>query len=167
MERIIPDVRPETQTDRGKLFDMLADLTDEDGALAELEDLEHLADWLVGNPDEEAEIIPPTGDNLLDDESRDKLPPLYSGEEQGLDALAQVKFFTPAGSWTWYASEFDGDDIFFGLVNGLVLEFGYFSLKELQSVKGPMGLPIERDLYFEPKTLRELRDQHKKDRGGY
>jgi len=39
------------------------------------------------------------------------LLPLYSGEELGLDALAQVKFFTPDSSWTWYASEFDEEDI--------------------------------------------------------
>ena len=165
VESITPDVRSDTQTERGKLFEMLADLTDEDGALAEMQDIEHLADWLVDDANDEIEIIPPTGENLLDDESRERLPPLYSGEEQGLDALAQVKFFTPAGSWTWYASEFDGEDTFFGLVNGLELELGYFSLQELQSVKGPMGLPIERDLYFEPQSLRELRDQHKKDRG--
>jgi hypothetical protein len=63
------------------------------------------------------------------------------------------------------ASEFDQDDIFFGLVSGFELEFGYFSLSELQSVKGPLGLPIERDLHFEPKSLRELRDQHKQERG--
>ena len=68
---------------------------------------------------------PPTGNNLLDQESREKLPPLYSGEEQGLDALAQVKFFTPTSNWTWYASEFNGDDVFFGLVIGFVIEFGY------------------------------------------
>ena len=145
---------------------MLADLTDEDGAMAELEDLEHLASWLVDDCEEEPEIVPPTGDNLLDEKSREKLPPLYSGEEQGLDALAQVKFFTPDAQWTWYASEFDGDDIFFGLVIGLEIEFGYFSLSELKSVRGPLGLPIERDLHYEPKSLRELRDQHKKDRGG-
>ena len=34
--------------------------------------------------------------SLLDPESRERLPELYSGEEKGLDALAQVKFFTPA-----------------------------------------------------------------------
>ena len=109
---------------------------------------------------------PPTGDNLLDQESRDKLPELYSGEEQGLDALAQVKFFTPDSSWSWYSSEFDQDDILFGLVVGLEIEVGYFSLSELQSVRGPLGLPIERDLHFEPKSLRELRDYHRKERGG-
>jgi hypothetical protein len=65
-----------------------------------------------------------------------------------LDALAQVKFFISDAQWTWYASEFDGEDIFFGLVIGLEIELGYFSLSELKSVKGPLGLPIERDLHF-------------------
>lgn len=109
---------------------------------------------------------PPTGDNLLDQESREKLPPLYGGEEKGLNALAQVKFFTPDSNWTWYASEYDGENVFFGLVVGFAIEFGYFSLAELQTVRGPLRLPIERDLHFEPKSLRELRDFHKQDRGG-
>ena len=74
----------------------------------------------------------------------------------GLEAIAPVKFFTPDSNWTWYASEFDGEDIFFGLVSGLEVELGYFSLKELQEVRGPLGLQIERDLYFEPRTLKEL-----------
>jgi len=107
--------------------------------------------------------IPPTGANLLDAVSREKLPQLYSGESQGLDALAMVKFFTPDSFWSWYASEFDGEDIFFGLVSGLALEFGYFSLRELQSVRGPLGLLIERDLHFEPQSLRELRDMHRRE----
>ena len=112
------------------------------------------------------EIVPPTGKNLLNPESRKKLPELYSGEEQGLDALAQVKFFTPTSNWTWYASEFNGEDIFFGLVIGFEIEFGYFSLSELQAVKGALGLPIERDLHFEPKSLRELRELHRRERYG-
>jgi len=112
------------------------------------------------------EFIAPTGRNLLDTESTENLPELYSGEEQGLDALAQVKFFTPDAQWTWYASEYNGEDTFFGLVIGLEIEFGYFSLSELQSVKGPLGLPIERDLHFEPQSLRSLRDKHQQEIGG-
>ena len=50
--------------------------------------------------------------------SREKLPELYRNEEKGLEALAPVKFFTPDGNWTWYASEFDREDLFFGLVSG-------------------------------------------------
>ena len=107
---------------------------------------------------------PPTGDNLLDQESREKLPALYSGEELGLMAIALVKFFTSDSNWTWYASEFDEQDLFFGLVSGFEVELGYFSLLELQSVKGPLGLPIERDLYYEPKTLKELMKKHEEER---
>jgi hypothetical protein len=102
---------------------------------------------------------------LLPDEIRARLPKLYSNEELGLEAPAQVKFFTPDSNWTWYASEFDGEDTFFGLVIGFEIELGEFSLSELESVSGPLGLLIERDKYFEPKTLRELRDQHRRERG--
>lgn len=112
-EGIKPHVRLDTQTERGFLFETLADLTDDDGAMAEFQDFDNLAKQMTIVEEEKPEIIPPTGENLLDDESREKLPPLYSGEEQGLDALAQVKFFTPDSNWTWHASEFDGEDIFF------------------------------------------------------
>ena len=74
--------------------------------------------------------------------------------------MVQVKFFTPDAQWTWYATEFDGEDLFFGLVVGLETELGYFSLLELESVRGPLGLPIERDMYFEPKTLSKVRALH-------
>ncbi|WKZ30224.1 MAG: DUF2958 domain-containing protein [Candidatus Dojkabacteria bacterium] len=95
---------------------------------------------------------------LLTEEVLKKLPPLYSQEEKGLDAVAVVKFFTPDSNWTWYATEFDGEDLFFGLVDGFEKEIGYFRLSELKSVKGALGLPIERDMYFKPKSLKELMD---------
>ena len=63
------------------MFEILADLTDEDGALAELEEIEPYIDWILPQEDSDQKIIPPTGENLLDNESREKLPPLYSGEE--------------------------------------------------------------------------------------
>jgi len=80
--------------------------------------------------------------------------------------ISKVKFFDPDSDWTWYASEFDGEDIFFGLVSGFEVELGYFSLKEMKEVKGPVGLPIERDLHFESKTLKELREKHENERRG-
>lgn len=93
---------------------------------------------------------------LLPDEIAKTLPPLYANEKEGMNALARVKFFTPDSSWTWYATEFDGEDIFFGLVIGFERELGYFSLSELESVRGPLDLPIERDLYFQPTPLAQL-----------
>jgi hypothetical protein len=101
---------------------------------------------------------------LLPKDVREVLPELYANEEVGLAAQALVKYFTPDSNWTWYASEFNGDDIFFGLVIGFEAEFGYFCLSELESVRGPLGLPIERDLHFDPKSLKELRD-HYRDNG--
>lgn len=67
-----------------------------------------------------------------------------------------AKFFDPCGSWTWYATEFDGKDTFFGLVDGFEKELGYFSLSELQSIKGPLGIGIERDRYYEGHFLSEV-----------
>ncbi len=94
---------------------------------------------------------------LLTMEIRMALPPLRSTEGLGMDAPIIVKFFTPTSNWTWYATEFDGEDLFFGLVDGLEKEFGYFSLSELESVRGPYGVGIERDLYFGTHhTLREF-----------
>lgn len=155
-DRLQPRAAENKQTTRGRLFEILAELTDEDGALAKLEDLDNIGAVLSSLQIGRENNVPPTGKNLLDETSRETLLPLYSEEERGLDALAQVKFFTPDAQWTWYASEFDGEDIFFGLVVGLENELGYFSLKELQSVRGPLGLLIERDLHFEPKPLRDL-----------
>ena len=85
-----------------------------------------------------------------------KLPPLYSQEEKGLDAIAWVKFFTPDHGWTWWASEFDGEDLFFGLVHGAEKELGYFRLSELKQVRGVLGLPVERDRFFRPTPLKAL-----------
>jgi hypothetical protein len=97
---------------------------------------------------------------LMPDEVRHKLPPLYANEKIGLDAVAQVKYFTPDGMWSWYGSEYDGEDVLFGLVAGFEVELGYFSLSELREVRGSLGLPVERDLHYEPKTLRELEELH-------
>ncbi len=118
---------------------------------------------------------------LLDAETWKKLPPLRGQEHLLLKALVQVKFFTPDAQWTWYASEATAqlvddtyvplqeispddprivDVIFFGLVNGYELELGYFTLEELAVIRGPLGLPVERDLYFQPKTLAELQAFH-------
>ena len=92
---------------------------------------------------------------LITEEIRKTLPPLYANENEK-DPIARVKFFTPWTSWTWYATEFDGEDIFFGLVDGFEAELGYFSLAELESITGPAGLTIERDLYFKPTPLSQL-----------
>ena len=93
---------------------------------------------------------------LMTQEIRKQIPPI--GAQSNLeDPTVYVKFFCPWNSWTWYAYEFDGEDIFFGFVKGNFDEFGTFSLSELESVCGPIGLKIERDLYFSPKPLSQCK----------
>ncbi len=92
-----------------------------------------------------------------------KLKPLYETEKDGWNAIAQVKFFSLTSNWTWFATEFDGVDTFFGLVKGFDTELGYFSLKELQSVKWN-GIPeIERDISFQPQPLIVIKQKLEKD----
>lgn len=79
-------------------------------------------------------------------------------ENEDFDPLPVVKLFTPDASATWLLTEIDPDDEdhAFGLCDlgqGFP-ELGYVSLAELQSVRGRLGLPIERDLHFEAdKTI--------------
>jgi len=82
-----------------------------------------------------------------------KLPKLG----KSVEPIAQVKFFNPCGFATWFASEFDGNDTFFGwaILNPGCGEYGYFSLSELQSVKLMGGLGIERDMHFTPCLMNE------------
>jgi hypothetical protein len=93
---------------------------------------------------------------LITEEIKRILPKLYEQESLGYNATVYVKFFTPDSNWTWYATEFDGKDLFFGLVCGFEGELGYFSLSELQNVTSPLGFKIERDLYFKQTKLKNL-----------
>ena len=104
---------------------------------------------------------------LMTQEIEQKLPELYYFETAGKEPIATVKFFDPVGSWTWYVAEGrkqdNGDWLFWGLVDGFESEYGYFTLNELEHAKdgsrGIYALPIERDLYFHPTPLKQLKSQ--------
>ncbi len=105
---------------------------------------------------------------LLTEELRKILPPLYS-QERNKDPTVWIKFFTPDSNWTWYITEgsVDEDDfLFFGYVVGIAEEWGYFVLSELKAARGPLNLPIERDLYFTPAPFSTIRPQVKQGASG-
>jgi Protein of unknown function (DUF2958) len=84
--------------------------------------------------------------------------------DKSIDFRPVVKFFTPDGAATWLLTEIDisDNDSAFGLCDlGMGSpEIGYVSLSELQSVRGNLGLPVERDLWFTAtKTLSEYADE--------
>jgi hypothetical protein len=85
LESISPFVKPDTQSARGRLFEMLADLTDEDGAYAELQDLGDLLNW-------------PEEDDL------DRIEPSRSvaSEEGGESVSEQTSQIVKAGANTYF-----------------------------------------------------------------
>lgn len=75
--------------------------------------------------------------------------------EQGqefADFIPVVKLFTPDAGCTWLLTELDPEDpdIAFGLCDlGMGCpELGTVRISELESVRGWLGLPVERDQHF-------------------
>lgn len=104
---------------------------------------------------------------LLPTELRNQLPKLY--EQEGTeDKIVYIKYFFPAGNWTWFVIEGKprGDDfLFFGYVIGLEKEWGYFTLKQLEEINW-RGLTVERDLYFKQENFSRCLKRWKLERGG-
>ena len=97
---------------------------------------------------------------LLTKEILKQLPKLYS--QPAHDDLSQemvfyVKLFTPDSNWTWFIAEYDPEtEIAWGLVKGLEQEYGSFNMKEIKEIRGRFGLPVERDICFDPIKEKEL-----------
>lgn len=100
---------------------------------------------------------------LMTNEIAEKLPILYS-QENIEDPICSLKYFTPDSSFSWFILEGekqeDGDWLFFAKVVSSLCpegELGYVRLSELQSIRGPLNLGIERDLYWEPKPISQCK----------
>lgn len=88
-----------------------------------------------------------------------------TSEKPASEVLVPLKLFDPCGSGTWFITEFDGEDLMFGLCYIFEPELGYVSFKELQSVRNPFGLGIERDKFWNGKTtLQEVQNAFSKGR---
>ena len=87
--------------------------------------------------------------------------PLYSQEDKGMESDVVVKYFNPCGAGTWIITEAerqeDGDWLMFGYCHICCWEWGYVLLSELQNLRLPFGLTIERDLYMkEGATVKDF-----------
>lgn len=86
---------------------------------------------------------------LLDEELKNTLPRLYEQDNKDVKIL-YVRFYHPTYNWEWYAMEYSPlQKLFFGLVEGESLEYGYFTLDELERI-GAI-----RDYSFKTKVLKE------------
>ena len=102
---------------------------------------------------------------LITKEIEEKFNKHPFGSQDGLggDSEVLVKYFNPAGAGTWLITEAekqeDGDWILYGYCHIFEWEWGTVSLKELENIKGPFGLGIERDLYTgNSKYLKDFVD---------
>ncbi len=101
---------------------------------------------------------------LITKEVRNKLVSNFRAHEKGedLDPKPALKLFVPWGAGTWLFTELDEKGgILFGLCDlGMGFpELGYASLEEIEAIRGPGGLRIERDMHFRPsKTLSQYSD---------
>ena len=94
---------------------------------------------------------------LLTKAQKNKMIKNHQDQDGTKDFKAVVKLFNPTGNCTWYLSELDPEtNTAFGLCDVGHPELGYVSLDELSTIKVSMGLGIERDRWFTPKTFEEL-----------
>ena len=103
----------------------------------------------------------PRRHKLMTKELGDTIPAIRStaNVENSDDVLARAKLFCPYNGWRWYVTEWDPQTgECFGLVEWFETEWGYFDLTELAEVTVLGGVPaIERDLYWEPTTIGEIK----------
>ena len=91
---------------------------------------------------------------LLTKELEEKLPAFL--EQDGLGGDAVVYAIFESFTWTWYVLEYNPkNQMFFGIVDGIEQEYGYFSLHQLYDLV-LSGIPVLLRKNFEPTTVKEL-----------
>ena len=102
----------------------------------------------------------PKRQKMITAEIAKKLPKLCA-QDGVKDPIVHLRLFNPVGAQTWLITEWDGEDTFFGWADlGMgpgFSELGYISKSELESIKLPFGMYIERDAHFSPKPLSEAK----------
>ena len=82
-----------------------------------------------------------------------------TGEISDDEVTVHLKIFDPYSAVTWWITEQNpqNPDELFGLCYIFEQEWGYIFLSELQTDKGPLGIGLERDLYWRPITVKQLK----------
>lgn len=85
--------------------------------------------------------------------------PIGFQDGKGMNAKVVVKYFNPCGIGTWLITEGEkqenGDWLLFGYCHLFEWEWGYVTLSELEAVRLPFGLSIERELYVTGGTVED------------
>jgi hypothetical protein len=94
--------------------------------------------------------------NVPDDLRKMRIPGMHATDTIPLfERKAVIKFYHPYTDWKWYGIEYNGFGTFFGLIIGEYVEFGYFSVEELNDIVIERET-IARDPTFKPTKIEHL-----------
>ncbi len=96
---------------------------------------------------------------LLTPELAARIPPMYTSLETR-DPLVICRFYLPGVEWFFYVMEWDGTEWCYRYVVGQEIVRGYFSLRWLETLRGPAGIPVRRDPRFTATPLSIVRSWH-------
>lgn len=90
---------------------------------------------------------------LMNDELKKNLPMLYDTEDTKIeDKIVYIRYYEISSGWQWFLTEYDPSErLCFGIVYGHEVEWGYFSLDEMEQID-----TIIRDETFKPKKFSQL-----------
>lgn len=85
--------------------------------------------------------------------TKEILEKLRKNDQVGGDHPPVVKIFDPCGPATWLLQSMDEQGLCFGLCDlGMGFpELGYVGRDELETVRGRLGLHLERDMHWTPE----------------
>lgn len=99
---------------------------------------------------------------LMTKEIENKFKKYPIGSQENVeDPTVVVKYFNPCGAGTWLVTEGEkqenGDWLMFGYCNICEWEWGSLMLSDLENLRLPFGLGIERDLHIDNNvTVNQL-----------
>ena len=98
------------------------------------------------------------GHKLLPHELLEQIPEPYETEGTPLaDKVIYAHYFTASADWHIVELNRETGEMFGRCDLGLGFpEWGYVRIQDLAELQGQFGLPVERELDFDPKTPREL-----------
>jgi hypothetical protein len=91
----------------------------------------------------------------------DRLPTYAElGDRPLAEITAKIRLFNPTGIGTWWIAAYHPEDgNAWGVAELQCREIGSFSMVELVEFRGRMGLPIERDLHYQPVSIAQLLEE--------
>lgn len=91
----------------------------------------------------------------LADEVRE-LPNLEAQYSKGGHVIAHARIFNPKSGTVWYAAEFDGEDVFFGIIEERVKRLGYFTRSAIENECTSNGGRVQRDRDWKPTEIEKI-----------